>query len=73
MKKLFLLLCAVSLIFGVAGIAGATVLTFENLPHTDTYAPVPDAYGGFAWDNFVYVNENYINAKTGEPLGLTQK
>ena len=36
MKKFFLLLCAISLIFGVAGIAGATVLTYNNS------TPVPE-------------------------------
>ena len=64
MKKLFLLLCAISLIFGVVGSAGATVLDFEPpylppIPLTSGSALIPNGYGGFDWDNFHYASKGY--------------
>ena len=55
MKKFFLLLCAVSFIFGVAGIAGATILTFDDIPNAGTQGFIPAGYGGFQWDQFGYI------------------
>ena len=58
MKKFLLLLCAISLIFGVAGSAGATVLTFDDIGYTSDWLPIPDSYGGFNWDDFYYINQS---------------
>ena len=64
MKKLLLLLCAISLIFGVAGSAGATVLTFDDIAApTSSFEPILNGYGGFSWDNFYYMNKNYAPSK----------
>ena len=64
MKKLLLLLCAISLIFGVAGSAGATVLTFDDIAApTSSFEPILNGYGGFSWDNFYYMNRNYPLSK----------
>ena len=57
MKKLLLLLCAISLIFGVAGSAGATVLTFDDIKDIPGVAPIPNGYGELNWDNFYYINQ----------------
>ena len=59
MKKLCLLLFAISLIFGVAGVAGATVLTFDDIAPTSSLAQIPDGYGGFSWDNFYYIKKSF--------------
>ena len=61
MKKFFLLLCAILLMFGVAGSAGATVLTFEDLPPTtwDKIESNHPGYGGFTWADFGYINKSF--------------
>jgi hypothetical protein len=58
MKKLFVILCGMFLVSGLVGIAGATVLTFDDLAATSSYAPIPDGYGGFNWNNFYYINQS---------------
>ena len=63
MKKFFLLLCAILLMFGVAGSAGATVLGFDDIAPTSSFEPIPNGYGGFSWDNFYYMNQNYPLSK----------
>ena len=57
MKKVMFFLGIMVLFFGAVGIAGATVLTFDDLAPTSSYASIPDAYGGFNWDNFYYINQ----------------
>ena len=58
MKKFCLLLCAISLMFGVAGSAGATVLDFEGIGYVQDNARLTSLYGGFNWQEFGYVNKN---------------
>lgn len=50
MKKILVFLCAVMLVLGVAGMASATVLDFEDL-YTTTSQPIPDGYHGFNWSS----------------------
>ena len=56
MKKFLVFLCAVSLTLAVVGVAGATVLTFDDLTPTTSFLTIPDGYGGFDWDQMGYVN-----------------
>ena len=58
MKKLVLLLCAISLIFGVVGVAGATKLDFDYIS-TGNYGTIPDGYWGFSWDQFGYTKGSF--------------
>ena len=48
MKKLLVILCAMFLLFGTVGIAGATVITFDDLPD---YTLMTNQYG-LDWSNF---------------------
>ena len=61
MKKLLLLLCAILLIFGLVGSAGATVLTFDDVmdPMPATNARLPNGYGGLNWNNFWVINSKW--------------
>ena len=55
MKKFLILLCGLVMIFGFAGAAGATVLTFDDIS-TAQSGTIANGYGGFDWDQFGYVN-----------------
>ena len=56
--------------FMVAGVAGATILSFDNLPDaTGYYAPI-GTYGGFTWHNMYYLESNELSVTTtGYTLG----
>ena len=60
MKKLLIVFCCVTVLFVMPMMAGASVLTFDDL-HTDEYGPgygnVPADYGGFTWYWWGYVND----------------
>ena len=57
LKKLSMAAIGATLIaLGIGKAAQATVLTFEDLPPISNYAPIPNSYGGFNWDNFSYRN-----------------
>ena len=57
MKKFLILLCGLVMIFGFAGAAGATVLTFDDLaPITTEIGTISDGYGGFDWSQMGYTN-----------------
>jgi hypothetical protein len=73
MKKLFICLSTMLLLFGVVGIAGATVLTFDDVmaPMPDTFDRLPSSYGGLNWDNFSVVNSKWSAIKgTGYETGV---
>ena len=69
MKGFLVFLCAVSLTFGVVCFAGATVLTFDDLTPTASFALIPDGYGGFNWDQMGYVNGPSHTPGSGYDLG----
>ncbi len=52
MRRLLLIL---GLAFALVGVAGADVLTFDNLPATTYGSPIPNGYGGLGWSNFYYL------------------
>ena len=61
-KKFVGFLCAVMLVIGVVASAGATVITFEDVPNADSGTwdnPIPNGYYGFNWTNFYVLHENY--------------
>ena len=55
MKKFLILLCGLVMIFGFAGAAGATVLTFDDIT-TATTGTISNGYGGLNWDQIGCVN-----------------
>ena len=67
MKKFVLLLCAISLIFGLVGVAGATVLTFDNITSGTGSGLITTSYGGFIWENFSWFHKDVLFP--GQPLG----
>ncbi|MBD2524137.1 PEP-CTERM sorting domain-containing protein [Nostoc sp. FACHB-133] len=44
------------IVFGIGAVAQATVLTFDDIASTPNFAPIPNGYGGFNWNNFYYLN-----------------
>ena len=59
MKKVFVFLCAILLVLGLVAVAGATVLTFDDLFPWTSPSTIPDGYGGFNWENMGYMHRNY--------------
>ena len=70
MKKLLVVITvAISLIFGVVGIAGATVIDFDDIT-TDYYSQIPSDYEGLNWDiNSYVVSDNYYMSNFGNSYG----
>lgn len=59
MKKMFLMgFFLGSILFGLIGGAGATVITFEEFEDSN-YVEIYDGYSGFNWFNFSALNKNY--------------
>lgn len=71
MKKLIMILFGAIIFFGLSGISGAAVLSFEDI-HDDpqSIAEIYDGYGGFDWNNF-YVEHRSIAPGTGYEYGVT--
>ena len=53
----------------VAGVAGATVLTFDDLPDASGYTAPIGSYGGFSWGGMYYLETNEFPATNS---GYTQ-
>jgi hypothetical protein len=54
MKKLRMVLFVFMISFALSGMAGASVLDFDDL--SDTLKPIPNGYGGYHWSNFNYLD-----------------
>jgi len=55
MKKLLSVFAAIVLVLGMAGVAKALVLDFEDLyPGYESYGPIPSGYKGFNWSSKAY-------------------
>jgi len=71
MKRLFVLLCALILVLGVAGVSGAVVLTFDDIA-TDMRNPIPDGYGGLNWGTSSwYTNGSLYDSTYGYSSGYS--
>ncbi|NEU82821.1 PEP-CTERM sorting domain-containing protein [Nostoc sp. UIC 10630] len=49
-------IAATVIVLGIEAVAQATVLTFDDITSTPNFAPIPNGYGGFNWNNFYYQN-----------------
>ena len=67
-KKLTRVVTAVFFMFALAGIANATVLTFDDLTPTTTNLPI-NVYGGLNWAYFYYLNGPGYDSFSGHPSG----
>jgi len=56
MKKLLVILCAIFLVFGVVGVAGAITLNFDDLSGSGS---LPTNYAGLTWDSHWVYYDTY--------------
>ena len=57
-------IAATVIVLGIGAVAQATVLTFDDLTPVpfapaSAFAPLPNGYGGFNWNNFSYTSDTY--------------
>jgi hypothetical protein len=67
MKRLLVILSVLTLALGNSGIAGATILTFDNISAA-SIGTIPDGYGSFDWDQFGFIR-NDVRPGTGYDFG----
>ncbi|MEH2067090.1 MAG: PEP-CTERM sorting domain-containing protein [Nostoc sp.] len=60
---------ATVIVLGIGAVAQATVLTFDDIAPTSSFADIPNGYGGFNWDNFYYRNGSTVIPRTGYDNG----
>jgi hypothetical protein len=58
MKKLLVVACVFVLSLAISGMAGAAVVSFDDL--NGTLKPIPDGYEGYHWNNFSYLKANKL-------------
>lgn len=57
MKTIFMgVTGAILIAFSTMGVAGASVLTFDDLPVTESLGTIPNEYGGLNWNSISYRN-----------------
>jgi hypothetical protein len=64
MKKLTVVFSMVLLLLGVVGYAGATVITFDDVPGAvagGTNNLIGNGYGGFAWENMYVLDRTKVS------------
>jgi pimeloyl-ACP methyl ester carboxylesterase len=73
MKKILTVLSVLLLTFSLAGVAGATVLNFDDVPTGTSWVDLPAFYGGFNWgDDFevtslAFYKADYANSSKTFP------
>ena len=57
------------MLLGIASVASANVIMFDDIINTVGAEPIPNGYGGFNWDNFGVAHRLVEGAGTGYDLG----